>query len=75
MISKALLRKRLGVALGKPITPSDFSWFFACFCEKTGRKELRTAKELTYEDADLFGRYCGYDLHFPIPLPLLEAQI
>ena len=70
MISKSLLRKRLGVALSKTISPADFSWFFRCFCEKTGRHDLRTAKELSYDDVGLFSLYCGYDLHYPIPLPL-----
>ena len=74
MTSKALLRKRLGTALGKPLKPCDFTWFFASFCEKAHRPELRTAKTLSYEDVTAFSIYAGYDLHFPIPLPLL-AQI
>ena len=72
MTSKQLLRKRLSVAVGKTIQPSDFSWFFRYFCEKTNRPELRTAKELTYEEVCLFSQFCGYDLNFPIPLPILR---
>ena len=71
MISKSLLRKRLGVAIGQAIKPCDFTWFFGCFCEKTGRTDLRTAKELSYEDVAAFSKYAGYDLHYPIPLPIL----
>ena len=71
MISKALLRKRLSVALGKEVKPADFTWFFGCFCKKTQRPELRTVKELSYDDVTALSEYCGYDLHFPIPLPLL----
>lgn len=70
MTSKQLLRKRLSVALGKQVSPADFSWFFSCFTNAVNRPDLRTAKQLTYEDVTLFSKYCGYDLHFPIPLPL-----
>ena len=72
MISKALLRKRLGVALGQPVKPCDFTWFFACFCEQALRPDLRTAKMLSYEEVTAFSDYAGYDLHYPIPLPLLR---
>ena len=71
MISKALLRKRLGVALGQPVKPCDFTWFFARFCEVANRPDLRTVKTLSYEDVTAFSDYVGYDLHFPIPLPIL----
>ena len=72
MTSKALLRKRLGVALGQPVKPCDFTWFFAYFCEKAHRPDLRTAKALSYEDVTAFSIFAGYDLHFPIPLPILR---
>ena len=70
MISKKILRKRLSVALGKQLKPADFTWFFGYFCEKSGCMRLRTAKELSYEDVRKFSQFCGYDLNFPIPLPL-----
>ena len=72
MIAKALLRKRLGIAIDKQLTPSDFTWFFSAFCEKWNRPDLRTVKELSYDDVCAFSRYCGYDLNFPIPMPILE---
>lgn len=71
MISKTMLRKRLSVAIDKQLTPSEFTFFFACFCEHDNRHDLRTAKELSHEDAAAFSRYAGYDLLFPIPLPLI----
>lgn len=70
MTSKALLRKRLGSAIGKNLTPAEFTAFFACFCSHDIRPELRTVKALTYEDVEAFSRYCGYNLNFPIPLPM-----
>ena len=71
MITKALLRKRLGVALGQTVSPADFTWFFARFCEYRGLPpELRTAKQLDQETVNAFSQYAGYDLRFPIPLPL-----
>ena len=70
MIAKALLRKRLSVAIGKNLTPAEFTSFFACFCKHDHRPDLRTAKELSYEDVEAFNRYFGYNLKFPIPLPL-----
>ena len=72
MISKALLRKRLGVALGQTVKPCDFTWFFARFCEVAHRPDVRTAKMLSYKDVTAFSDYAGYDLHYPIPLPLLR---
>ena len=71
MISKTVLRQRLGVAIAKRLTPAEFSSFFACFCEHDNRHDLRTAKELSSEDAMAFSRYAGYDLLFPIPIPLI----
>lgn len=72
MISKSLLRKRLSLAIGKQLRPAEFSWFFARFCEAKDRdKRLRCAKALTHDEVTEFSQYCGYDLHFPIPLPLL----
>ena len=71
MVPKQLLRKRLSLAIGKNISPADFTWFFACFCERRGYdKALRRAKQLTHDEVAAFSEYCGYDLHFPIPLPL-----
>ena len=73
-LTKQILRKRLSVAIDHNINTSDFSWFFARFCEATNRPDLRTVKQLSCEDITLFSKYCGYDLNFPIPLPLW-AQI
>ena len=70
MTSKQILRKRLGVAIGQSVTQTQFTRFFACFCERQGCPQLRTAKELDYDEVTAFSQYCGYDLHFPIPLPL-----
>ena len=70
MISKTVLRQRLGVAIDKQLTPAEFTSFFACFCEHDNRYDLRTAKELSNEDVAAFSRYAGYDLQFPIPIPL-----
>lgn len=70
MITKALLRKRLSLAIGKQLAPSDFTWFFTAFCEKAKRPELRTAKQLDEESLHAFSEFAGYDLRFPIPLPL-----
>ena len=71
MISKTVLRQRLSVAIDKQLTPSEFTSFFACFCEHDNRHDLRTAKELSIEDVAAFSRYAGYDLQFPIPIPLI----
>ena len=70
MTSKQILRKRLGVAIGKAIKPADFTCFFKYFCEKMQRPDLRTVKELSFEDVKVFSQFCGYDLTYPIPLPL-----
>ena len=72
MIGKAILRKRLGVALGKEVSEYEFTWFFGYFCERTKRpREVLTAKELTETQVMAFSEFCGYDLRCPIPLPLL----
>ena len=71
MLTKQLLRKRLGVAIGKSISPKEFTWFFACFCEKRGCPSLRNVRKLTHDEVQAFSEYAGYDLHFPIPLPFL----
>ena len=70
MIPKQLLRKRLSLAIGKDISPKDFTWFFAYFCEKSQRPGLKNAKKLTHDEVQAFSEFSGYDLHFPIPLPL-----
>lgn len=80
LISKSLLRKRLGTAIDKRIYPEEFAWFFGCFCERlhvyAGRYALRDAqamrhaKGLTYDEVRALSEYCGYDLRFPIPLPM-----
>ena len=73
MTTKALLRKRLGVAIGKTVTPKDFTWFFDYFCEKNPTyAPLKRAKNLDANAVDAFSRFAGYDLRFPIPLPLLN---
>ena len=73
MTTNQLLRKRLGVALGQTVAPAEFSWFFARWCEYSPQyAHLKTAKHLTAEQVMAFSRYAGYDLRFPIPLPLLE---
>ena len=72
MISKQLLRKRLSLAIGKQISPKDFTWFFAYFCEKNERMALKNVRKLTHDEVQAFSEFCGYDLHFPIPLPLLS---
>lgn len=72
MMSKQLMRKRLSLAIGKNISPFEFSWFFGAFCDKCGKQELRQVRFLSYDDAMLFSRYCGYNLFFPIPIPFLE---
>lgn len=75
MTSKALLRKRLGVAISNTVSSADFTWFFGYFCQKHPEyPRMKTAKELTEEQVLLFSSFCGYDLRFPIPLPL-TAQI
>ena len=71
MTSKALMKKRLGVALGKTVSGKQFSELFAYFCERTGREDLRFARQLNDDDLMLFSRFAGYDLRFPIPLPFL----
>ena len=71
MISKQLLKKRLGLAIGKTISDKRFSDFFDCFCRKYNRPALKKRRKLTDEEADAFSRYCGYDLRFPIPLPFM----
>ncbi|MBQ7530707.1 MAG: hypothetical protein IJT12_03290 [Paludibacteraceae bacterium] len=80
LISKTVLRHRLSTAIDKRIAPEEFAWFFGCFCARyvhySARYELRdirimrNAKGLTYHEVQAFSDYCGYDLRFPIPLPL-----
>ena len=70
MTPKSIVKKRLGVALGKAVSDKQFAEFFAYFCERTGRKDLRFVRQLSDSDLILFGRFAGYDLRFPIPLPL-----
>jgi len=70
MISKQLLRKRLSVAIDKNLSQPEFSHFFVYFCEREKRDDLRTVKNLEEEDVMVFSWFCGYDLRFPIPLPL-----
>ena len=70
MTSKLILKKRLGVIAGKIVSDKKFAEFFGYFCEKNHREDLRTAKRLTDAELQLFSRYCGYDMRFPIPLPL-----
>jgi hypothetical protein len=72
MISKRLLAKRLSTAIGKELSQPEFAHFFAYFCERKKRPDLRTLKNLEEEDVEIFSRFCGYDLRFPIPLPLWE---
>ena len=72
MITKSLLRKRLGVAIGKPLSPKEFAWFFESFCEKNPQyQSLKRARNLDANAVDAFSRFAGYDLRFPIPLPFL----
>ena len=72
MIGKAILRKRLGVALGKEVSEYEFTWFFGYFCDLMHqRSAVRTAKELDEKTVIAFSIFCGYDLRCPIPLPLL----
>jgi len=70
MISKRLLAKRLSTAVGRNLSPSEFSHFFVYFCEHDKRPDLRTTKNLSEKDVMVFSKFCGYDLRFPIPLPL-----
>ena len=72
MITKSLLRKRLGVAIGKSLSPKEFTWFFESFCEKNPQYQLlKRARNLDANAVDAFSRFAGYDLRFPIPLPFL----
>ena len=73
MTPKKILCKRLSTAVGHDLT-LDFPWFFRYFCEKAHRDDLRTKKTLSEQDVIAFSQFCGYDLRFPIPLPLL-AQV
>ena len=71
MTPKSILCKRLSTAIGKTIPPADFTWFFKRFCEAYEvPPKVRTAKTLDEETVMAFSRYAGYDLRFPIPLPL-----
>ena len=82
MISKQLLRRRLSIAIGKDVQYSDFTWFFGRFlvqAPKIARKlktkirpvnEIKSAKTLNPAEINVFSEYCGYNLNFPIPLPL-----
>lgn len=72
MIAKALLRKRLGVAIGKALSPKEFTWFFAYFCEKNPQySSLLRSKQIDANAEADFSRFAGYDLRFPIPIPFL----
>jgi len=70
MIPKRLLAKRLSVAIGKNLSQPEFAHFFAYFCEREKRPDLKTSKNLDEKDVEVFSCFCGYDLRFPIPLPL-----
>jgi hypothetical protein len=70
MISKKILCKRLSTALGQDIE-SKFTWFFGYFCERKNREDLRQVQQLEMDDVMAFSQFCGYDLRFPIPLPLI----
>ena len=75
MTSKSILCKRLSTAVGKTIPPADFTWFFGRFCELYGLpKKVKNAKTLDEETVLAFGNYAGYDLRFPIPLPILAKK-
>ena len=69
MISKKVLCKRLSVALGKDIS-LRFPWFFGYFCDYVGCEELRQKQLLELDEVEAFSRFCGYDLKYPIPIPL-----
>lgn len=72
MTTKALLRKRIGLAIGKNISPKEFSWFFDSFCEKnTQFRVLKRVRNLDANAVEAFSHYAGYDLRFPIPIPFL----
>ena len=75
MTPKSILCKRLSTAVGRTIPPADFTWFFGRFCELYGLpKKVKTAKTLDEETVLAFSHYAGYDLRFPIPLPLLTEK-
>ena len=69
MIPKKILCKRLSTAVGCDLA-LDFPWFFRYFCDREHRDDLRTKKTLSEQDVIAFSQFCGYDLRFPIPLPL-----
>ena len=70
MTQKATIRKRLSTAIGADIPKSTFTWFFGRFCEVAKRPDLKTRKMLDLNEVEAFSEYAGYDLKFPIPLPL-----
>ena len=75
MTSKAILRKRLSTAIGKELNSSEFTWFFGRFCEVYGMpKAVKTAKQIGEEVVMAFSEYAGYDLRFPIPLPMMAKK-
>ena len=75
MITKSLLRTRLEVALGQKIPKPTFTWFFGYFCDVYGLpSNIRTAKQLDEATVNAFSEYAGYDLRFPIPLPLTAQK-
>ena len=75
MITKSLLRTRLEVALGQKLPKSTFTWFFGYFCDMYGLpSNIRTAKQLDEATVIAFSECAGYDLRFPIPLPLMVKK-
>ena len=75
MTTKAILKKRLSTAIGKELSGFDFMWFFGRFCEVYGQPEqVRKAKQIDEETVMAFSEYAGYDLRFPIPLPMMAKK-
>ena len=75
MISKALLRKRLSTAIGQKIDDKKFTMLFLRFCEVYGvSTKVKYAHQLDEETVKAFSEYAGYDLRFPIPLPLTAKK-
>lgn len=74
MTTKVLIRQRLSTAIGKKLSQAEFSHFFVYFCEREHREDLKRCHALDETDLLQFSRFCGYDLRFPIPLPLLIAN-
>ena len=75
MISKSVLHKRLNKAIGQEIDEKKFSMFFLRFCEVYGVSEkVKNAHQLDDDTVMAFSEYAGYDLRFPIPLPLTAKK-